>query len=139
MMQAIHSKEATLSSEEKIIMQLSIIALELRRANRLNSFRSIIEARNALMAEIDDEQSCSPMQQDYPDPAPTGFQSVVNIGNRRGPMLKLRLNQNYQVGDLSFRVENIDGDLVTVKLLDGTTTTLHAPAILFSPVGLREN
>ena len=79
------------------------------------------------------------MQQDYPDPAPTGFQSVVNIGNRRGPILKLKLNQNYQLGDLSFRVENIEGDLVTVKLSDGTRTTLHAPAILFSPMGLREN
>jgi hypothetical protein len=79
------------------------------------------------------------MQQDFPDPAPGGFQTAVNAGPRRGPILKLKLNQKYQIGDLSFRVERIDGDLVTVKLSTGDTTTLHAPAILFSPVGLRED
>jgi hypothetical protein len=78
------------------------------------------------------------MQHDFPDPAPSGFQTIVNSGPRRGPILKLKLNQKYQIGDLSFRVEKIDGDLVTVKLSTGTTTTLHAPAILFSTVGLRE-
>jgi hypothetical protein len=78
------------------------------------------------------------MQQDFPDPAPGGFQTIVNSGPRRGPILKLKLNQKYQIGDLSFRVEKIDGDLVTAKLSNGTTTTLHAPAILFSPIGLRE-
>ena len=78
------------------------------------------------------------MQRDFPDPAPGGFQTRVNPGPRRGPILKLRLNQKYQIGDLSFRVEKIDGDLVTVKLSNGTTTTLQAPAILFSPIGLRE-
>jgi hypothetical protein len=78
------------------------------------------------------------MQRDFPDPAPGGFQTIVNSGPRRGPILKLKLNQQYQLGDLSFHVENIDGNLVTVKLSNGTTTTLHAPAILFSPKGLRE-
>jgi hypothetical protein len=78
------------------------------------------------------------MQQDFPDPAPSGFQTIVNPGPRRGPILKLKLNQKYQIGDLSFRVETIHGDLVTVKLDNGTTTTLHAPAILFSPLGLSE-
>lgn len=78
------------------------------------------------------------MQRDFPDPAPGGFQTTVNSGPRRGPILKLKLNQKYQIGDLSFRVEKIDGDLVTVKLSTGATTTLHAPAILFSPIGLRE-
>jgi hypothetical protein len=78
------------------------------------------------------------MQRDFPDPAPGGFQTRVNPGPRRGPILKLKLNQKYQIGDLSFRVEKIDGDLVTVKLSNGTTTTLQAPAIIFSPIGLRE-
>jgi hypothetical protein len=78
------------------------------------------------------------MQQDLPDPAPSGFQTIVNPGPRRGPILKLKLNQKYQIGDLSFLVEKIHGDLVTVKLDNGTTTTLHAPAILFSPLGLSE-
>jgi hypothetical protein len=78
------------------------------------------------------------MQQDFPDPAPGGFQTTVNSGPRRGPILKLKLNQKYQIGDLSFRVEKIDGGLVTVKLSNGDTTILHAPAILFSPKGLRE-
>lgn len=79
------------------------------------------------------------MQRDFPDPAPGGFQTTVNSGARRGPILKLKLNQKYQIEDLSFRVEKIDGDLVTVKLSTGATTTLHAPAILFSPIGLRES
>lgn len=70
------------------------------------------------------------MERDYPDPAPGGFQARVNAGPRRGPTIKLRLNQMCQIGDLSFYVEKIDGDLVTVKLSDGTATTLHAPAIL---------
>jgi hypothetical protein len=78
------------------------------------------------------------MQGDFPDPAPHGFQTRVNPGPRRGPILKLKVNQRYQIGDLSFFVESIDGDLITVKLSTGTTTRLHAPAILFSPVGLRE-
>lgn len=78
------------------------------------------------------------MQRDFPDPAPGGFQTRVNPGPRRGPILKLKLNQKYQIGDLSFRIEKIDGDLVTVKLSNGTTTTLQAPAILFSPIGLRK-
>jgi hypothetical protein len=78
------------------------------------------------------------MQQDFPDPAPGGFQTTVNSGPRRGPILKLKLNQKYQIGGLSFRVEKIDGGLVTVKLSNGDTTILHAPAILFSPKGLRE-
>jgi hypothetical protein len=78
------------------------------------------------------------MQQDFPDPAPGGFQTMVNSGPRRGPILKLTLNQKYQIGDLSFRVEKIDGDHVTVKLSSGDTTILYAPAILFSPKGLRE-
>jgi len=51
---------------------------------------------------------------------------------------ELKLNKKYQIGDLSFRVEKIDGYLVTVKLSIGATTTLHTPAILFSPIGLRE-
>ena len=76
------------------------------------------------------------MQKDFPDPAPGGFQTTVNLGPRRGPILKLKLNQKYRIGDLSFRVEKIDGDLVTVKFSDGATTILHAPAILFSPRGL---
>ena len=79
------------------------------------------------------------MRRDYPDPAPGGFQTIVNSGPRRGPILKLKLKQQYQLGDLSFRVEKIDGELVTVKLSNGDTTTLHAAAILFSPVGLRED
>jgi hypothetical protein len=79
------------------------------------------------------------MRRDYPDPAPGGFQTIVTSGPRRGPILKLKLKQQYQLGDLSFSVENNDGDLVTVKLSNGDTTTLHAPAILFSPVGLRED
>jgi hypothetical protein len=78
------------------------------------------------------------MQQEFPDPAPGGFQTTVNLGPRRGPVLKLTLKQKYQIGDLSFRIEKIDGDLVTVQLSTGTTTTLYAPAILFSPIGLRE-
>jgi hypothetical protein len=71
------------------------------------------------------------MQRDFPDPAPGGFQTIVNSGPRRGPTLKLKLNQKYKLGDVSFRVENIDEDLVTVKLSNGTVTTLHAPEILF--------
>jgi hypothetical protein len=78
------------------------------------------------------------MEQDFPDPALHGFQTAINSGPRRGPILKLKVNQRYQIGDLSFLVEKIDGELVTVKLSTGTTTTLHAPAILFSPIGLRE-
>jgi hypothetical protein len=70
------------------------------------------------------------VERDYPDPAPGGFQTKVNAGPRRGPTIKLRLNQMCQIGDLSFYVEKIDGDLVTVKLSDGTTTTLHAPTVL---------
>jgi len=83
-------------------------------------------------------ETADAMLRDFPDPAPGGFQTRVNSGPRRGPILKLKLNQQYQLGDLSFRVENIDGDLVTVKLSTGATTTLHVPAILFSPKGLRE-
>jgi len=71
------------------------------------------------------------MRRDYPDPAPSGFQTIVNVGLRRGPILKLKPNQKYQMEDLSFSVEKIDGDLVTVKLSNGTKTTLYAPAILF--------
>jgi hypothetical protein len=83
-------------------------------------------------------RTANAMQGDFPDPAPHGFQTRVNPGPRRGPILKLKVSQRYQVGDLSFFVEKIDGDLVTVKLSTGTTTTLHAPGILFSPIGLRE-
>jgi hypothetical protein len=84
-------------------------------------------------------ETADAMQRDFPDSAPGGFQTIVNVGPRRGPILKLKLNQKYQTGDLSFRVEKIDGDLVTVKLSNGSMTTLHAPAILFSPKGLRED
>jgi hypothetical protein len=84
-------------------------------------------------------ETADAMQRDCPDPAPGGFQTIVNSGPRRGPILKLKLNQEYWIGQLSFRVEKIDGELVTVKLASGETTTLHAPAILFSPVGLRED
>jgi hypothetical protein len=70
------------------------------------------------------------MQRDFPDPAPGGFQTIVNSSPRRRPGLKLKLDQKYKLGDVSFRVENIDGDLVTVKLSSGTVTTLYAPAIL---------
>ncbi|HEY1723518.1 MAG TPA: hypothetical protein VGG27_19900 [Magnetospirillaceae bacterium] len=78
------------------------------------------------------------MENDFPDPAPTGFQTRVNSGLRRGPILKLKLGETYQIEDMSFRVEKIDGDFVTVKLPTGVTTTLRAAAILFSPKGLRE-
>lgn len=84
-------------------------------------------------------ETATAMQQDYPDPAPRGFQTIVNSGPRRGPILKLELNKRYKLGDLSFRIENIEGDLVTIKLSTGATTTLYAAAILFSPVGLRED
>jgi len=70
------------------------------------------------------------MQRDFPDPAPGGFQTRVNADLRREPIVKLKSNQEYQIEGLSFRVEKIDGDLVTVRLANGTTTTLHAPAIL---------
>jgi len=75
---------------------------------------------------------------DMPDPAPDGFQSRVNSGPRRGPVLTLKPNQKYAIGDLSFVVEKIDGEIVTVKLSSGETSTLHAAAILFTPVGVRE-
>lgn len=74
------------------------------------------------------------MQQDYPDPAPKGFQSIVNLGNRRGPILKLELHQTYQLGSLTFHVDNVDGNLLTIKLSNGNTTTVLAPAILLSPL-----
>jgi hypothetical protein len=90
------------------------------------------------VAQLALTRAANAMQRDFPDPAPGGFQTTVNSGPRRGPIIKLKLNQKYQIGDLSFRVEKIDGDLVTVKLSDGTMTTLLAPAILFSPIGLRE-
>lgn len=83
-------------------------------------------------------RTANAMQQDYPDPAPGGFQTIVNPGPRRGSILKLKLNQKYEIGDLSFLVEKIDGELVTVMLSTGARTTLHAPAILFSPKGLSE-
>jgi hypothetical protein len=76
-------------------------------------------------------RTAAAMERDFPDPAPRGFQTRVNPGPRRGPILKLKVNQSYQIGNLSFFVEIIDGDLVTIKLSTGTTTTLHAPAILF--------
>ena len=76
-------------------------------------------------------RTAAAMEQDFPDPAPGGFQTRVNPGPRRGPILKLRVNQIYQIGSLSFFVESVNGDLLTVKLSNGTTTTLHAPAILF--------
>jgi hypothetical protein len=84
-------------------------------------------------------ETAAAMQQDFPDPAPHGFQTIVNQGPRRGPILKLELNKRYKLGDLSFRIERIEGDLVTIKLSTGTTTVLHAAAVLFSPVGLRED
>ena len=84
-------------------------------------------------------ETADAMKRDFPNPAPGGFQTIVNAGPRRGPILKLKKHQKYQLGELSFRVEQIDGDLATVKLSNGVTTTLHAPAILFSPVGLRED
>lgn len=79
------------------------------------------------------------MQQDFPDPAPHGIQTIVNQGPRRGPILKLELNKRYKLGDLSFRIERIEGDLATIKLSTGATTIHHAAAILFSPIGLRED
>jgi hypothetical protein len=87
-------------------------------------------------AQLTLTRTADAMQQDIPDPAPAGFQTTVNPGPRRGPILKLKLNQKYRIGELSFRVEKIDGDLVTVKFSDGATAILHAPAILFSPRGL---
>jgi hypothetical protein len=83
-------------------------------------------------------RTANAMQGDFPDPAPHGFQTRVNPDPRRGPILKLKVNQRYQFGDLSLFVESIDGDLITVKLSTGTTARLHAPAILFSPIGLHE-
>jgi hypothetical protein len=71
------------------------------------------------------------MERDYLDPASFGFQTKVNADPRRGPILKLKLNQICQIGDVSFRVEEIDGDRVTVKLSSGETAMLWAPAILF--------
>lgn len=71
------------------------------------------------------------MERDFRDPAPFGFQTRVNAGPRRGLIPKLKLNQTYQIGDMSFRVEEIDGDRVTVRLNNGEPATLHAPAILF--------
>jgi hypothetical protein len=77
------------------------------------------------------------MEQDFPDPAPDGFQTIVNSGPRRGSILKLKPNHKCQIGDLSFRVESIEGNLVTIQLSSGTTAMLHAPAVLLSPVGFR--
>jgi hypothetical protein len=89
------------------------------------------------MAQLALTRTADAMRKDFPDPAPNGFQTIVNPSPRRGPILKLRSNQEYQVGDLLFRVKKIDGELVTVEFSNGTITTLHAPAILFSPKGLR--
>ncbi len=86
---------------------------------------------NTGQAQLALTRAADAIERDYPNPAPGGFQTRVNSGLRRGPGIKLRLNQTCQIGDLSLYVEKIDGDLVTVKLSDGTTATLHAPAILF--------
>ena len=71
------------------------------------------------------------MKRNYPDPAPDGFQARVNSAPRRGPIVKLRLTDIWQIGNRSFYVARSDGDLVSVKLSDGTTATLRVPAILF--------
>ncbi len=70
------------------------------------------------------------MRRDFPNPAPGGFQTIVNSGPRRGPGLKLKAGQKYKLGDISFRVENIDGDLVSVKLTNGTIAILYASETL---------
>ena len=90
------------------------------------------------VAQLALARTAEAMQNDYPDPAPHGFQSIVNPGPTTAPVVKLRPHQKYEIGDLSFYVEKIDGELVTVAFPDGTKTTLHAAAILFSPKGLRD-
>ena len=51
------------------------------------------------------------MQKDYPDPAPHGFQTIVNPGPRRGPIVKLRPHQKYEIGDLSFSLRRLTATL----------------------------
>lgn len=75
-------------------------------------------------------QAAEAMERDVPDPAPRGMQTTVNSRPRRGPVIKLRPQQDYHLGDLSFRVEQVDGNLVTVRLSSGTMTTLYAPDVL---------
>lgn len=70
------------------------------------------------------------MERDAPDPAPRGRQTTVNSGPRRGPGIRLRPHQDLHLDNLSFRVEQIDGNLVTVRLSRGTIATLYAPDIL---------
>jgi hypothetical protein len=53
------------------------------------------------MAQLALARTAEAMQNDYPDPAPHGFQTTVNPGPRRGPIVKLRPHHKYEIGDLS--------------------------------------
>lgn len=56
---------------------------------------------------------------DMPDPAPGGFQTMVNAGPRRKAHLKLLPRQTVDIAGTKVRVEKIDGQLVAVALDSG--------------------
>lgn len=71
------------------------------------------------------------MESDFPDPAPGGFQTQVNAGQRRTAGIKLKVGGRIRLGHDSFTVDAIEGDVVTVKTGDGQEMTLNVPPILF--------
>jgi hypothetical protein len=70
------------------------------------------------------------MASDFPDPAPNGFQTVVNAGPRRRQYLQLKVRKRFKLGHHSLTVDAIEGDVVTVKTSDGDTYTLNVPPSL---------
>jgi hypothetical protein len=76
--------------------------------------------------ELELIKEAAAMDGDFPDPAPTGFQTEVNAGPRRHAGIKLRVGARVQLGHNAFIVDAIDGEVVTVTI-DGNMHTLNVP------------
>jgi hypothetical protein len=81
-------------------------------------------------AQLTLSKAAEAVKRDVPDPAPRGRQTTVNSQPRRGPASRLLAHQEYLLDDLSFRVEQIDGNLVTVRTSSGETMKLYASEVL---------
>jgi N-acetylmuramoyl-L-alanine amidase len=75
-------------------------------------------------------EEAAAMENDFPDPAPRGFQTQVNAGQRRTAGIKLKVGGRVRLGHDAFTVDAIEGDVVMARTSDGQTVALNVSPIV---------
>jgi len=81
-------RDARVCGFPSIGAQMRAIAVAISLLPENSEIRMVERVRGAIPAPVFETEEMLSEPDDYPDPAPTGFQSIVNVGSRSGRISK---------------------------------------------------